>query len=459
MIEGNPSQGHAQCHARGGGGKRHTVHHVLGFMRNRLPGQLVLQYTDRCNATCPQCGMRRTNTFDRSKITMETARKIIDAAAQRGIAALSFTGGEPLLFADEIIPLIHYAVEAGIPYVRTGTNGFLFMGAHRPGFEKRIAHLAQALVQSGLYTFWISIDTYDPAVHEKMRGLPGVIEGIRKAVPIFHEQGFYPSANLGINKSIAAAAGLEDITPGNPRQYYAAFREGFRKFFAFVHDLGFTIVNVCYPMSLDEKKDGGLEAVYGATSTDEVVRFTQAERVLVFQALLDTIIEFRSRIRIFSPQCSLYSLIRDYTEGKDKSYPCRGGWEYFFIDARDGNIYPCGYRGKENLGKFWEFLPNGQYRKDVCKACDWECFRDPSEMFGPVLTLFRQPGRFIGMLRQERAFMKLWFQDMLYYAACNFFNGRKAPCYHKMRRFNRLSDEKENCPLSGKELAKKGQSP
>ncbi|NWH05562.1 hypothetical protein [Desulfobacter latus] len=26
------------------------------MLKGRMPGQLVIQITDRCNATCPQCG-------------------------------------------------------------------------------------------------------------------------------------------------------------------------------------------------------------------------------------------------------------------------------------------------------------------------------------------------------------------------------------------------------------------
>ncbi len=29
------------------------------FGRNRIPPQLVVQITNRCNAACPQCGARR----------------------------------------------------------------------------------------------------------------------------------------------------------------------------------------------------------------------------------------------------------------------------------------------------------------------------------------------------------------------------------------------------------------
>ena len=177
------------------------------FLRNigalahgRCPGQVVLQYTDRCNALCPQCGMRATERFERSKLSLSEAKRTIDAAAARGVASLSITGGEPMLFREEVIQLLRHARSAGIQYTRTGTNGFLFVDHGGPAFEKRVSSLAEQLVDAGLYTFWISIDSADPGTHESMRGLRGVWDGIRKAIPIFHRHGLYPSANLGINR-------------------------------------------------------------------------------------------------------------------------------------------------------------------------------------------------------------------------------------------------------------------
>ena len=73
-------------------------------------------------------------------------------------------------------------------------------------------------------------------------------------------------------------------------------------------DLGFTIVNACYPMSVDKDSTEGLDAVYGATSEASLIQFSRQERALVFKALFDTIPFYRSKIRIFSPRTSLYSL-------------------------------------------------------------------------------------------------------------------------------------------------------
>jgi molybdenum cofactor biosynthesis enzyme MoaA len=93
----------------------------------------VVQITDRCNARCPQCGMRVTESFARSTLATDAIKRMIDAAACRGVQAISFTGGEPLLDLPRLVELIRYAGDAGIPYIRTGTNGFMLTNR-----EKRI---------------------------------------------------------------------------------------------------------------------------------------------------------------------------------------------------------------------------------------------------------------------------------------------------------------------------------
>lgn len=415
-----------------------------GLLRGRVPGQVVVQLTDRCNATCPQCGMRVTERFDRSRLSMDEVRGIIDAAAEKGVRALSFTGGEPMLIFEDLAELIRYAGAAGIPYLRTGTNGFFFTNSHRPDFKSRIARFVDTLADTPLRNFWISIDSAVPRVHETMRGFPGVVEGIRSALPVFHAAGIYPSVNLGVNRNISeGTAGLSTAAGQLSRDeylnaFYHRFRDGFREFYRFAVDMGFTLVNSCYPMSIDDGDgaEGDLSAVYAASSVDRVVRFSPEEKALLFRALFDTIPEFRSEIRIFSPRASVYELWRQYSGSpQEDPYPCRGGKDFFFVNARDGNTYPCGYRGDENLGKFPDLdlasLKNG----DRCVACDWECFRDPSTLFGPILEGLARPASLLERLRHDRAYGGIWVEDLRYYRACDFFNGRTAPDYIRLGRF------------------------
>jgi len=290
--------------------------------RNRLPGQLIIQITDACNAKCPQCGMRVTAGFKRSRLSLDTIRRAIDAAAEKGFQAISFTGGEPLLFLDDLIAMIRHAGSAGIPYIRTGTNGFVFMGSDKKGFNSRIERLAHALADTPIRNFWISIDSAVPQVHEAMRGLPGVVDGIQKALPIFHACGIYPSANLGINRNLAGG----DASTGNqrlsPEAFYQYYRSGFEQFYRFACELGFTMVNCCYPMSIPDGESGeGLSPVYAATATDDVVNFSRMEKALLFQALSETIPSFRSRIRIFTPRTSLLALTRQLSHQEPESHP------------------------------------------------------------------------------------------------------------------------------------------
>ncbi len=89
------------------------------------------------------------------------------------------------------------------------------MGSDKKGVDSRIERIAQALADTPIRNFWISIDSAVPKVHEAMRGLPGVIEGIARVLPIFHGCEIYPSANPGINRNLAgegASTGDQRLT-------------------------------------------------------------------------------------------------------------------------------------------------------------------------------------------------------------------------------------------------------
>lgn len=401
------------------------------LMQGRVPPQLVIQITERCNATCPQCGMRAGNAYTRSDLSLDQVKGILDAAATKGVRAVSFTGGEPFLRLKDLAAMINHAVQAGIPYVRTGTNGYLFARPESPGHDDKIRQVVNALAQTKLRNLWISLDSFVPAVHDQLRGFSGLIEGLEKALPIFHEHGIYPSANLGINRYIAgfpqdeqAHEDICDETSDLDKMYWN-FLNTFSRFLAFAIKVGFSMVSVCYPMSIDPACGDGLNPVYGASSDEDLVRFTDQEKAVIYRALMDVIPLFRSRIRIFTPRSALYALYRQHSGAESGSrHPCRGGTDFFFIDAAGGNTYPCGYRGNENLGPFAALDLDTRKRTATCASCDWECFRDPSEFFGPFLNGLSSPVGLWRNIRNDPTFYQLWYEDLRYAYACNFFDGR-----------------------------------
>jgi hypothetical protein len=300
----------------------------------------------------------------------------------------------------------------------------MFAPGGKPAGTGELACFAKALAATGIRNFWISLDSADTQTHEAMRGLPGVVEGIRRALPLFHARGLYPAANLGINRNVAGVPVPPLAGPEDAARFFEAFTAGFRAFFSKALELGFTMANVCYPMSSVQAGLAEGPAVYGAVSDDPAVDFSPAELRLLFRALMEVIPRFRIRIRIFSPLSVLYALSR---EEDSLLFPCLGGRAYFFVDCKDGHLYPCGYRGDEDLGDdLAAALRRGRKLKPFCLKCHWECFRDPSQLFGLARYMIRHPVLCFVKKQIDPRMLRLWFADMAYYIRHGFFNGRRA---------------------------------
>ena len=399
---------------------------IMPLFSGRLPGQVVMQVTNRCNALCPQCEMRKTSKIKRATMSVKQAKSIVDNAAQSKIKAFSVTGGEPLLYPEITKEILLYAKKKGIKYTRTGTNGFFF--STTPGnYMKKIESTARLIKTSKARNFWISVDSADPHQHEKMRGFKRVVEGIYQGLPVFHDTGIFPCANLGINRGLGGKKTLE-LSRKNfntEKDYLEAFEQTYEKAFSsfleFVISLGFTMVNFCYPMSVNsDNRD--LNPVYSATSGDSIVNFSTKEKTLIFKILLKVIMKFRDLIKIFTPASSLYQLLRQY-DSNDKITPCRGGKDFFFVDAYTREFYPCGYRGNESFGPK---LSKKYITEDKnCTQCDWECFRDPSNLLHPIAEILSTPFLGLKKTKRDKRFYELWKNDIKYYRKSNFFSGIK----------------------------------
>jgi MoaA/NifB/PqqE/SkfB family radical SAM enzyme len=373
----------------------------------KIPKQLIIQMTDICNAKCPQCGMNVSNKYERRKLGIDSLKLIIDKATEIGVKALSITGGEPLLMKDELFEALDYASKNGIKYTRTGTNGFIFMSHKNPHFKKSISNLAESIIESKLYTFWISIDSWDSQKHEKNRGLNGVIEGIEKGLKIFENYGLSPSVNLGINRLIEYTEPYY-LSDGYfiPEAFYENYYKGLSKFFDFVISLGFKIANLCYPMSFDG-------AVYKAESSEYIVNYSDQEKKILYKVIFDVVRKYRNKIKIFTPLVSIKNLIKEY-ENK-KSMGCFGGDCFFFVDTT-GKVYPCGFKEEKSFGDFLYFEDNIASKND-CKDCDWECFRDPSALFNPLVKLTNP----LYLFNNINTYYYL-LKDITYYAKSRFFS-------------------------------------
>jgi hypothetical protein len=52
---------------------------------------------------------------------------------------------------------------------------------------------------------------------------------------------------------------------------------------------------------------------------------------------------------------------------------------------------------------------------------------DPSQLFGILRQAIRHPFKTCFGKALDREMLRLWFGDVKYYLACDFFNGRRPP--------------------------------
>lgn len=151
-------------------------------LRHRPPETLpilLLWVTDRCNLRCRMCGDQWRADLQQVRPTLSLAEiaRIIEGARRLRTLVISITGGEPLLH-PQIVEILSLISQAGIG-ANLCTNGTLLT-------EELVARLGKTSLKS----ISISLDSPNPADHDRIRGREGAfvaatngIRLLRKALP------------------------------------------------------------------------------------------------------------------------------------------------------------------------------------------------------------------------------------------------------------------------------------
>ena len=130
------------------------------------PYLVALNLTKRCNLKCDHCYLDATTKAGGGHVVLSSGEvlRLIDQIAEVNKGCLLvITGGEPLVRPD-ILDIARHAVQLGFIVV-FGTNGMLIND-----------RMAKTLVEIGVMGVGISIDSLNPAKHNKFRGVPGAWE-------------------------------------------------------------------------------------------------------------------------------------------------------------------------------------------------------------------------------------------------------------------------------------------
>lgn len=141
---------------------------------------LRISITDRCNERCRYCMPEEEQAwFGREEVlSFDELLRIARVGAALGIRKVRVTGGEPLTRPGVADFCRELAALPGIKDVGISTNGTLLAKVEDG------ETLARRLVQAGVRSANISLDSLDPAVYHRTTGrdlLPRVLEGIEAA--------------------------------------------------------------------------------------------------------------------------------------------------------------------------------------------------------------------------------------------------------------------------------------
>ncbi len=136
------------------------------------PFMVVWNFTKQCNLKCKHCYANATPYPAKDELTLEERFAVVDQLDEAGVAAISFSGGEPLV-NRYFWKVAEYAKSKGF-YLTIATNGTLIT-------EK----VAKRLKEVGIRYVEISLDGPNAEIHDEFRGVKGAfnatIRGIKNA--------------------------------------------------------------------------------------------------------------------------------------------------------------------------------------------------------------------------------------------------------------------------------------
>jgi MoaA/NifB/PqqE/SkfB family radical SAM enzyme len=145
-----------------------TLVYLYGKKPSRGPTFVGWNVLFNCNAVCSFCDTHELHKQLDREMTNEEAMSIVKQLGEAGTWHLSLTGGETLLRKD-LPEIIKESKKYGM-FVNVNTNGAL------------LAKKAKRLVDSGLDSLIISLDSDKPEIHDTAREIPKLTESIFRGI-------------------------------------------------------------------------------------------------------------------------------------------------------------------------------------------------------------------------------------------------------------------------------------
>ena len=170
------------------------VKHQL-IERTSGPSHAQIGLTNACPQNCDYC-------YNRDRIgrvmDTETIKRVARELKEMGVVWLGLTGGEPLLNKDIVNIVESISDDCAVKLFTTGCT--------------LTPSLALDLKSAGLFSVSVSVDHWNPAVHDKRRNYHGAFSEALKAIDIFKKVG-------GLDVGVSAVLSREMIRNGETERF------------------------------------------------------------------------------------------------------------------------------------------------------------------------------------------------------------------------------------------------
>jgi MoaA/NifB/PqqE/SkfB family radical SAM enzyme len=247
-------------------------------------GIISVSTTNCCPYSCAFCSTNARHNTD-TDLDEELIKKTISQIEGIGVPMIILHGGEPMFRYDRFLRLVKH--------VSDHTCLWMFTTGYGVTPEK-----ALELKQNGLFGVWVSLDHYNPEVHNRLRGNPEAFNNACRAVESFKQAGVYTCLSL--------------VPPPDLLE-----PENFKKYYDLARDLGVAEIRVM------EVKPSGREACRGVVAHSPVLEKLQQDL-------------YRDPAYRHHPPLSGLSTWLE----KDRALGCQCRFEYLFVTST-GEVQPC----------------------------------------------------------------------------------------------------------------------
>ena len=337
--------------------------------RSYVPHVIAWNLTRRCNLTCSHCYISAGSWHSAAtELAPSECHRIVDELlAESPAPMLILSGGEPLL-RDDLEDIASHASERGATVV-VGTNGTRLI-------EKRI----RSLMDAGVRGVAVSVDSLDPAYHDRFRHGDGALSSTLAAIENLRE------ARLDFIVQTS-------LTRGN--------RAELRRLIAWAADAGAVSFNLYFLVAT-----GRGEQMHGLTPDEN-------EEVLHELALLQR--EYRG-VMLIRSKCQPQIMRHVFETDPDSpllnySTRCPCGTQYCRITP-EGRVTPCPYLPvvagdlrAQSCSEVWRHSPvlqrvreshregkcgRCEYR-ELCGGCRARAFAETGDLLGSDLSCAYEP--------------------------------------------------------------------